>query len=202
MYGGILRSPEGHRPPRSPPNKSEPDRGTDGRWFEGYLRVRGWDSEYRSVQKLLDHLSRRTKSESSRVQYLNTLSVVCRRERRTPDQMVRLPRREVEDVVQAYLDEMAKRDRSRKWVNVSMAQLITFFRVNGFKKQKELEIERHYMPVRYRKRPEYIPVPSEINKMAIAGVTPSQKAMLLFVYEGGFRNSTARAVRYVDVKEE
>jgi hypothetical protein len=82
-----------------------------------------------------------------------------------------------------------------------MAQLITFFRVNGFKKQKELEIERHYMPVRYRKRPEYIPVPSEINKMAIAGVTPSQKALLLFVYEGGFRNSTARAVRYADVKE-
>jgi integrase len=164
--------------------------------------VTGWDSEYQSVQRLLDHLSRRTKSESSRIQYLNTVATLCRREGRTPDQVVRLTRQEVEDSVQSYLDGMAKKGCSRKWVNVSMAQLVTFLRVNGFKKQKELEIERHYMPARYRKRPEYIPMPSEINKMVIAGVTPSQKALMLFVYEGGFRNSTARAVRYADVKAE
>ena len=154
------------------------------------------------MQRLLDHLSRRTKSESSRIQYLNTVATLCRREGRTPEQIVRLTTQKAEDSVQSYLDEMAKKGRSRKWVNVSMAQLITFFRVNGFKKQKELEIERHYVPVRYRKRPEYIPMPSEINKMVIAGVTPSQKALVLFVYEGGFRNSTARAVRYTDVKAE
>jgi hypothetical protein len=61
-----------------------------GRWFDGHLRVRGWDSEYASAQKLLDHLSRRTKSESSRVQYLQTLATLCRRENKTPDQLVRL----------------------------------------------------------------------------------------------------------------
>ena len=47
-----------------------------GRWFDGYLRVSGWDSEYQSVQQLLDHLSRRTKSESSRIQYLQTLATL------------------------------------------------------------------------------------------------------------------------------
>jgi hypothetical protein len=32
-----------------------------GRWSDGYLRVYGWDSEYASMQEILDHLSRRTK---------------------------------------------------------------------------------------------------------------------------------------------
>jgi hypothetical protein len=64
--------------------KSEPDRGTDGRWFDGYLHVKGWESEYRSVQKLLDHLSWRTQSESSRIQYLQAVATLCRRERRAP----------------------------------------------------------------------------------------------------------------------
>ena len=147
-----------------------------GRWFDGYLRVDGWDSEYASMQKLLDHLSRRTKSESSRIQYLQMLATLCRRENKTPDQLVSLSQNEAEDVVQSFLDAMAKKGRSKRWVNVCTAQLITFFRVNGFKKQKELELERHYLPVRYRKRPEYIPLASEINKMTIAGRNPSEKA--------------------------
>ncbi|MDG6926683.1 MAG: hypothetical protein JRN09_09035 [Nitrososphaerota archaeon] len=103
-----------------------------GRWFDGYLRVEGWDSGYVSVQRLLDHLSRRTKSESSRIQYLQTLATLCRREDRTPDQLVRLTRHEAEDAVQSYLDTMAKQGRSKRWVNVCMTQLITYFRVNGF----------------------------------------------------------------------
>ncbi len=113
-----------------------------------------------------------------------------------------MSRHEAEDIVQSYLDEMAKHGRSKRWVNVSMHQLVSFFRANGFKKQKELELERQYLPVRYRKRPEYISLPSEINKTVIAGRNPSEKAIVLFVYEGGLRNSTARGVRYADVKGE
>ncbi len=45
------------------------------------------------------------------------------------------------------------------------------------------------MPVGYRKRPEYIPLPSEINKIVIAGRNPSEKAIVLFICEGGLRNS-------------
>jgi hypothetical protein len=56
--------------------------------------------------------------------------------------------------------------------------------------------------VRYRKRPEYIPLSSEINRMTIAGRNPSEKATVLLLYESGLRNSTARAVRYGDVKAE
>ena len=56
--------------------------------------------------------------------------------------------------------------------------------------------------MRYRKKPEYIPLPSEINKMVIAGRNPTEKAIVLFVYEGALRNSTARGVRYADVKAE
>jgi len=163
-----------------------------GRWFDGYLKVEGWESEYQSVQRLLDHLSRRTQSGSSRIQYLQTVGTLCRREGKNPNQLVRMSRHEAEDIVQSYFDEMAKHGRSKRWVNVSMHQLVSFFRANGFKKQKELELERQYLPVRYRKRPEYIPLPFEINKMVIAGRNPAEKAIVLFVYEGGLRNSTAR----------
>jgi hypothetical protein len=50
------------------------------------------------------------------------------------------------------------------------------FTANGFKKQRDLELERRYLPVRYRKRAEYIPLPSEIGRMVTAGRTPSEKA--------------------------
>jgi hypothetical protein len=145
-----------------------------GRWFDGYLRVDSWESDYQSVQKLLDHLSRRTKSESTRIQYLQTLGTLCGREGKNPDQLVKLARHEVEDAVQSYLDDMAKHGRSKRWINVSMHQLMAFFRANGFKKQKELELERQYLPVRHRKRSEYIPLPSEIGRMVTAGRTQSE----------------------------
>ena len=45
------------------------------RWFDGCLRVEGWESEYQCVQRLLD-MSRRTKSESSRIQYLQTIATL------------------------------------------------------------------------------------------------------------------------------
>ncbi len=182
--------------------KSEPNKGSKGRWFDGYMRVRGWESGYPSVQKLLDHLSRRTQSESSRIQYLQTLATLCRRENRNPDRLVRMSRHEAEDAVQSYLDGMAKHGRSKRWINVTMHILMTFFRANGFKKQKELELERQYLPVRYRKRSEYIPLPSEIGRMVTAGRTLSEKALVVFIYESGLRNSTARAVRYADIKDE
>lgn len=83
-----------------------------------------------------------------------------------------------------------------------MAQLVAFFRVNGFKKGRELDVEAYSVTTRYRKRREYVPLPSEIAKMAIAGRNPGEKAPLLFVYGSGLRNSTARAVRYCDLKGE
>jgi hypothetical protein len=116
--------------------------------------------------------------------------------------MVRMSRHEAEDAVQSYLDDLAKRGKSKRWINVVMHELMTFFRANGFKKPKELELERQFLPVRYRKRPEYVPLPSEIGRTVTAGRTPSEIAFVVFVYESGLRNSTARAVRYADVRAE
>jgi len=113
-----------------------------GRWFDGYFRVEGWESEYQSVQKVLDHLSRRTKSESSRIQYLQTIAKLCRREGKSPQEMVALSQEEAEDRVQSYLDYMSKQGMSKRWINTSMWHLVSFFRANGFKKQRELELER------------------------------------------------------------
>jgi hypothetical protein len=172
------------------------------RWFEGYLKVDGWTSGCRSVQRLLDHLARKTKSESSRRHYLETVASLCRREGREPDQIVGLAKGEIEDAVQAYLDSMKKKDRSTTYINVSLAQLETFFRANGFRKERELDLERYHQPPRYRKRPEYIPTDQEIWDMVIAGNDPKEKAELLFTYTSGCRNSTARAVRYGDIKQE
>jgi len=128
------------------------------------------------VQRLLDHLSRRTKSESSRIQYLQTLAMLCGRENKDPERLIRMSRHEAEDAVQSYLDDMAKHGRSKRWINVTMHQLMTFFRANGFKKQRELELEleleRKYLPVRYRKRSEYIPLPSEISRNGHCGEDP------------------------------
>jgi len=172
------------------------------RWFEGYLKVDGWSSGCRSVQRLLDHLARKTKSESSRRHYLETVASLCRKEAKEPDQIVALAKGEVEDAVQAYLDSMKKKDRSNTYINVSLAQLETFFRANGFRKERELDLERYHQPTRYRKRPEYIPTDQEIWDMVIAGNDPKEKTELLFTYTSGCRNSTARAVRYGDIRKE
>jgi len=38
--------------------------------------------------------------------------------------------------------------------------------------------------------------------MVTAGRTPSERALIVFTYESGLRNSTARAVRYGDIQDE
>ena len=111
-----------------------------GRWYERELKVKGWESEDRTVQRLLDHLARKTGSESSRRSYLDTLARLCRREGKTPSELVRLRKSEAEDAVQSYLDTMLKAGVSKAWIKSSMAHLVAFFRANGFKKARELEI--------------------------------------------------------------
>ena len=173
-----------------------------GRWFDACLRADGWSSEFRSVQSLLDHLSRKTKSEASRARYLETLAALCRKEGRTPDQLVQLSRSAAEDAVQSFVDGLAKGGRSIRYVDVCLAQLVTFFRANGFKRARELDVSRYHLPARYRKVPEYIPTAAEIEKMVVAGRDPMEKAVVLVIYEGGLRNATGRALRYGEVKEE
>ena len=134
------------------------------------LKVRGWGSEERTVQRLLDHLAR-----------------LCRREGKGPSELARLRESEEEDAVQSYLDSMLKAGVSKAWIKSSMAHLVAFFRANGFKKARELDVEGYHVPSRYRKRAEYVPLPSEIAKMVVAGRDPYEKAAVLFVYESGLQ---------------
>jgi hypothetical protein len=56
--------------------------------YETFLRADGWKSEYRSVQKLLNHLARRIKSEGSRECYLSWVHWYCRKVGKGPDEVV------------------------------------------------------------------------------------------------------------------
>jgi integrase len=170
--------------------------------FENFLKVSGWDSEFRSIQNLLNHLARKTKSESSRRHYLESVYTLCRKEGKTPDELVEVGKAKAERAVQSLLDDMKKQDRSIRYINVTMAHLLGFFEVNGFKRLKKIEVERYFQPTRYRKRAEYIPTDQEIRRMADNAGSPKAKACILGLYTSGVRNSTLRAILYRDVKAE
>ena len=175
--------------------------------FEVELGVVGWRSSYASVQRLLDHLKRRSRSEASRVKYLQELHRFMRYVgAKSPDELVSMPKERVEELLQSFVDELADRGVSIRYVNTVLTDLKVFFKVNGFKNDRALEVERYHQPSRYRKKPEYIPTPEEIERMAdscgssLSGLR--DKAMILVLYTSGLRNSTLRALRYGDVREE
>ena len=68
--------------------------------------------------------------------------------------------------MQAYVDNLARTGRGPRAVNLYADALVTFFRVNGFKRERELEVERHYAPARYGKTEEYVPTREEAWAMA------------------------------------
>jgi integrase/ribosomal protein L40E len=172
------------------------------RAFEQYLKLNGWMSEYKSVQRLLDHLQRKTKSESSRLRYCEAVYRLCVACGKNPDELVVTRKSKLESLAQGLLDKMRREDRSVRYINVTLAQLVSFFRVNGFKNGKELELNRYTQPARYRKVPEYIPTSQEIERMANYAGSPKGRALVLGAYTGGLRNSTLRAVLYGDIKAE
>ena len=105
-------------------------------------------------------------------------------------------------MVQEYADQYNDGKHSVRYVNNIIHLLKGFFKANGFKGTTALEIESHYMPSRYRKRPEYIPKKSEIYAMADSACSLRDRAIILTIYSCGFRNSTLRASLYRDVEEE
>jgi len=172
------------------------------RSFERELKLTGWESEFASVQKLLDYLSRKTGSEASRLHYLETIYHLCRAVGKNPDELIHVQKSELEQKAQSFLDRMNREKRSIRYINVSLAHLVMFFRVNGFKNGRELELERYTQPTRYRKAPEYIPTSEEIARMATYAGSVKSRALVLATYTSGLRNSTLRAILYRDVKAE
>lgn len=167
-----------------------------------YLRVDDWTSEYVSVNLLLKHLSRKCRSEASRRAYLRQVYSFCISKGLTPDELVELPKDRIEKLVQEHADEYNDSEHSIRYVNNIIHLLKTFFKVNGFKGAKALEIESYYMPSRYRKRPEYVPKKHETYMMADSACSLRDRAIILTLYSSGLRNSTLRALLYKDVGHE
>lgn len=165
-----------------------------------FLRVTGWSSDYRSVNNLLLHLMRKSKSESSKDLYLWHLSKFCEYTNKKPNELVALRRDQVEKLVQKYADSL--RDASPRYSNLAIAILKSFFVTNGFKRAKALELETYHAPPRFRITPEYIPTKGEVYRIADSACSLRDRAIILTLFSTGLRNSTLRAILYQDIAKE
>lgn len=170
--------------------------------YLNFLHVTGWRSECESVDLLLKHLSRKSRSEASRKAYLRRFYILCVSTGLNPNELVKLPKRKIEKLVQEHADSYNDGKHSIRYINNIIHLLKTFFKVNGFKRAKALEIESYYMPSRYRKRPDYIPKKHEIYLMADSAGSLKDRAIILTLYSSGLRNSTLRTVLCRDVECE
>jgi len=168
--------------------------------YHRFLRVKGWKSTYRSVNNLLLHLMRKSRSEGSKRLYLWHLFKFCEYAHKKPNQPVKLRRNQIERLVQEYADSLL--DVSPRYSNLAIAILRTFFRVNGFKRAKALDLETYHAPPRFRITPEYIPSKSEVFRMADSAGSLRNRAIILVLFSTGLRNSTLRALCFQDIKEE
>lgn len=95
--------------------------------------------------------------------------------------------------------------RPPRTANRKMEELKTFFKCSGFRTGSKcnLVLERRYVGARQRSRPEYIPTDEEIYRMTNeVGLNLKWRAFFLTLYTTGMRNSTIRALRYGDIREE
>lgn len=171
------------------------------------VKVKGWNSEYISVQNVLKHLQRKamgygTPSYSTVGLYVAIMAQFCRFTGKNPDQLVALAKDELEVLIHSYLDQSLAKGLSRKTVKTRRSFLLLHFKKNGFKGERALDIEVYSVPARYRKAPEHIPNSEEILRMADAAVSVRDRAMILCLYTSGLRDSTIRALRYKDVKDD
>jgi len=166
-----------------------------------FLRVDGWVSDYRSVQNLLLHLARKSKSEGTKKIYLWYLFKFALFMRKTPAELVRMKRGDVEKGIQEYADSLAA-NSSRAYANTAIGALKSFFAANGFRRNKALEIQGYYRPPRDRITHEYIPTKTGVCRMADSAGSLRDRAMMLMFYSSGLRNSTLRALRIKDFKDE
>jgi integrase len=168
--------------------------------YMSFLKVKSWTSSYRSVNNLLAHLMRKSRSEGSRRLYLWHLFKFCQFARKKPNELTTLKRNQAEKLAQAYADSF--RDTSPQYSNLAVAILKAFFVANGFKRAKALELETYHAPPRFRKTPEYIPTKTELYRMADSACSLRDRALILTMFSTGLRNSTLRAIRFKDVSPE
>jgi site-specific recombinase XerD len=181
--------------------EAKPSSKASNQCFE-YLKVDGWKSSYESIDLLLRHLSRKCGSEASRRGYLRCVYSFCSYVKLNPNTLLTQPKKIIETRVQDFVDQFNDGRHSLRYINNMIQLLRTFFKVNGFKGNRELEIEAYHMPARYRKVQEYIPTKNEIYLMADSAGSLRNRTIVLMLYSTGLRNSTLRALLVSDVQEE
>jgi integrase len=169
---------------------------------EKIFKVEGWNSEIPAVDNVLKHYQRKTKSEKTKFNVLQILKQFTEFAGKPFEEIVKLEPKEVSKLVQGFIDKKANEGRSVRYVNSMLDYLKTAFEVNGFKKDRELEVTRYHQPARYMKKKQYIPTTEEIMAMANNAGSLAKRAIILGLYTSGLRLSTFRAIRYRDVKNE
>jgi len=173
--------------------------------YEPFLKATGWKSEYRSVQKLLNHLARRIKSEGSRECYLSWLYRFCRKVGKDPDQMIAMDPLWIREAVQDFVDDSGATNPETG--NLSRASLTAFLKANGFDggDKNVIRIRGFFSPARKTiEMTDYVPTKEEIHRMAGTGRVNNlrDRAAILILFTSGLRQGTLRALRYKDVKQE
>lgn len=160
-----------------------------------FLRIRedGWSSGFPSFDLVLKHLSRKSRSVSSRNSYCYVVWFLCSKLKVNPDELVMRARENPNTAakIQLIADEYNNAG-SVRYANHIIHIAKTFFRIN----KAQLDLHGYFQPVRSRRRPEYIPSLQEALRMAdVVGNLRDRLIILLLTYTG-LRNSTLRALVY------
>lgn len=166
------------------------------------LKIDGWESGYKSVDKVLKHLRLKGsgyayQSYASVESYAEVFNRFCVFSKiGDPDKAMTLPKKQLEEKIEAFLLQGINKNLSRKTIATRRYNLMMHFNQNG----RKLDVEKIKIPPRYRKRPEHTPGPEEVLKMSESAESLRDRAIILCLYTSGFRDSTFRALRYKDVK--
>lgn len=173
------------------------------------LLTDSWHSRCVSVQRLLDYLRlRKSGSARSARSHCNSLGRFCVHCGTTPDEVTKLPRDEIEELVQQHCDMLMERSRrngpSARYANTTLASLKTFFACNGFNRKNgsELRVSNYHQPPRTRNTPEYVPTLREGLTMAERSKSKRDRAIVLTLATTGLRNSALRAMKVGDILAE
>lgn len=179
----------------------------------GFLKVKSDGdtlvSDFVSVQKLIDYLCySQSGSKGSLRLYLYQLACFCYWLETPPDELLSWDRGELEKKLKEYLMEVCKRSKehgpSMRNVNTVLMCLKTFFRVNGFNKENNLElrVKCFRQPPRTRNRVEYVPKLSEACIMAERAKGRRNRAINKTAISTGLRNAALRGLNVGDIRKE
>jgi len=149
----------------------------------------GWSSSDPAVDKLLKHLSRKGRRESSRSLYLHRLHSFCIwMGGLKPFELIKMDKSLLKAKVQEFCDRFQE---SRNYANTNLYALKKFFDVIDI----ELNLQSYPASKRWRQRPEYIPPLEEALKMTEVTRNLRDRCIILFLIYCGLRNATLRALR-------